>query len=131
MISQWVDLDIRDEVIEYITKLTDTKIFTKTKLKRMMWINLGRYYDWVSRSGISNKYSNDLPKMNWITPEEKEAILSYVIENYGNKSSSLKTGLRRIAYEMMEDDIAAVSPSSVYWILKDAGFLNKLTLLSR
>jgi transposase InsO family protein len=123
--SQWVDLDIRDEVVEYITKLAETKIFTKTKLIRMIGVNRSRYYDWVSRSGISNKYCNNLPKMNWITPEEKVAILNYVNETFGNKTSFLKTGYRRIAYEMMDEDIAAVSPSSVYWILRDAGLLNK------
>lgn len=92
---------------------------------KLIGISRSRYYDWVSRMGILNKYRNNFPKTNWITLEEKKAILEYVNNNYATNDLYLKAGYRRITYEMMDKNIAAVSPSTVYWILKEAGLLNK------
>lgn len=125
MKAKWVDLDIRDQIVKFIEKMLKTEIYTTTELIKLLGINRSRYYEWVSRFGIVNKYCTNIPTYNWLTPEEKSAILEYVKKNYSNNALYLRMGYRRIAYEMLDKNIAAVSPSSVYWILRNAGLLNK------
>ena len=49
---------------------------------------------------------------------EKEAIINYAQTHKGE-------GYRRLTYMMIDDNIAAVSPSTTYRVLKSAGLLNK------
>ena len=51
---------------------------------------------------------------HWLEASEKEAILAFE-RNYPLE------GYRRLAFMMLDADVAAVSPSSVYRVLKDAG----------
>lgn len=80
------------------------------------WLGIGRskYYDWVKRQGQENQHNAPQPKRHWLTEEEKAAIVRY-FTNHRN------TGYRRLAYMMLDEDVAAVSPSSVYRTLLNAG----------
>ena len=51
-----------------------------------------------------------------ILPEEKEAVLTYALAHP-------KDGYRRLAWQMVDEDVAYLSPSSVYRILSDADLL--------
>ena len=51
-----------------------------------------------------------------ILAEEKEAVIRYALEHP-------KEGYRRLAWMMVDEDVAYVSPSSVYRILSDADLL--------
>lgn len=51
-----------------------------------------------------------------ILPEEKEAVLGYAL-------SHPRDGYRRLAWQMIDEDVAYMSPSSVYRILADADLL--------
>lgn len=118
-------MDIRDDIINFTEKLTGTKIFTIKEVLRMIGISRNKYYKWQVRKGKNNKHNGKIPKRNWTLPEEKEAVIKYVLENYPLNSMFLKTGYRRIAYEMLDKNIVALKPSVVYRILKDAGLLNR------
>jgi len=84
----------------------------------LTWLALstGKYYDWQRRKYLRNQHNGIIPKSHWILPCEKEAIVEYRYQH-------LEEGYRRISYMMLDEDIAAVSPSTVYRILKDAGLL--------
>lgn len=83
------------------------------------------YYRWIKRTGEPNLHNGKIPKSHWLTPEEIEKIESYAREHYSFNDYFLRDGYRRIAYKMIDLDIVAASPSSVYRILKKAGLLNK------
>ena len=51
---------------------------------------------------------------HWLEPEERQAILDYQERNPLN-------GYRRLTFVMLDENIVAVSPSSVYRVLKAAG----------
>jgi len=59
-----------------------------------------------------------VPRDFWLTDEEKQAIVDYY------KDHPLE-GYRRLCYMMMDDDIVAVSPTSVYRVLKNADLLRR------
>ena len=59
-----------------------------------------------------------MPRDWWLEDWEKQAILDY------HDRHPLE-GYRRLAFMMLDDDVVAVSPSSVYRVLKAAGRLDR------
>jgi transposase InsO family protein len=57
-----------------------------------------------------------VPRDHWLEPEEKKAILDFHAE-------FPLEGYRRLAFMLLDRDIVACSPSSVYRVLKAAGVL--------
>lgn len=84
------------------------------------WIGIARskYYDWACRYGKVNEHNAWIPRDLWLADWEKQAIIHY----YHNNPLE---GYRRLTYMMMDDDIVAVSPSSVYRVLSEAGLLSR------
>ena len=85
---------------------------------RRIGITRSKYYDWVDRYGKVNEHNGSVPRDFWLTDEEKQAIVDYY------KDHPLE-GYRRLCYMMMDDDIVAVSPTSVYRVLKKADLLRR------
>lgn len=79
-------------------------------------INRSKYYDWVKRQGKANQHNAPQPKQHWLTEKEQAAIVLYF-------GSHRNTGYRRLAYMMLDEDVVAVSPSSVYRVLLKAGLM--------
>jgi putative transposase len=71
---------------------------------------------WTRRLGTPNRRNCRIPRAFWLEDWEKAAILAFH-ERYP------RGGYRRLAYMMLDADIVAVSPSSVYRVLKAAGKL--------
>lgn len=84
------------------------------------WLGLGqsKYYAWQSRYGQANQHNGEIPRDFWLEAWEKAAILAYQLDHP-------EEGYRRLAYMMLDEDVVAVSPSSVYRVLKEAGRLNR------
>lgn len=81
-------------------------------------ISVSKYYEWKKRYGEENRHNGSLPRTFWLEEWEKEAIEAFYSEHPGE-------GYRRLAYMMLDADVVAVSPSSVYRVLKRAGVLRK------
>jgi putative transposase len=88
--------------------------------KMIRWIKITRskYYDWLNRYGKVNEHNAWIPRDFWLTCYERQAIINYYHDNP-------LEGYRRLTYMMMDADIVAVSPSSVYRVLTNAGLLNQ------
>lgn len=86
----------------------------------VLWlgISLSKFYDWRKRYGKVNEHNAQVPRDHWLTDEEKQAILDY------ERAYPLE-GYRRLAFMMLDDDVAAASPASVYRILKSADRLRR------
>lgn len=79
-------------------------------------IRRSKYYDWVGRVGQANQYGGQQPKHHWLTEPEKAAIIDY-------HQQHRQTGYRRLAYMMLDENVVAASPSSIYRVLVTAGLL--------
>lgn len=75
--------------------------------------------------GKENQHNTTLPKRHWLLPWEKEAIITYAKDHYSENDYFLRDGYRRLTYRMLDENIVAVSPSSVYRILEAEGLLNQ------
>ncbi|MEO6877165.1 MAG: IS3 family transposase [Gemmatimonadaceae bacterium] len=82
------------------------------------WLGLGtsKFYDWRRRYGRVNEHNAWVPRDHWLTPEEREAILAY-------HRTHPDEGYRRLTYMMLDADIVAVSASTTYRVLREAGVL--------
>ncbi len=84
------------------------------------WIGVGnsKYYDWKQRYGKVNEHNAKIPRDHWLDAWEKEAI----VHHYGEHPTE---GYRRLTYMMLDADVVAVSPATVYRVLKSAGCLER------
>ena len=112
---------MRDEVVDFVT---DIKAKTKLSQQRLVgWLGISRskFYEWKQRYGNVNEHNGLVPRDFWLLPWEREAIIDYFIEHPND-------GYRRLRYMMMDADIVAVSPSTVYRVLKSEGLLEQRKL---
>jgi putative transposase len=65
-----------------------------------------------------NEHNGCVPRDTWLEDWEREAILDY------HDRHPLE-GYRRLTFMMLDDDVVAVSPASVYRVLKTAGRLDR------
>ena len=77
-----------------------------------------KFYDWRRRRSQANAHNDAVPRESWLTDQETEAVIQFHQENPSE-------GYRRLSYMMLDADVAAVSPSSVYRILKRRGLLQR------
>ena len=77
------------------------------------WIGISRskYYNWRRRYGKVNEHNALTPRDCWLDDREIEAIVNFQQEHP-------LAGYRRLTYMMIDADVAAVSPSSVYRVLR-------------
>jgi len=109
---------VRDEVVDYVRYWADKTDIKATKMVRWIGIARSKFYDWRSRYGKLNEHNAWIPRDFWLTDWEKQAIIDYYLDHP-------LEGYRRLTYMMMDADIVAVSPSSVYRVLKNADLLNR------
>ena len=74
------------------------------------------FFRWTKRVGSPNKHNASVPKDGWLAPWEKDAIIAFFAQNP-------LEGYRRISFMMLDRDIVAASPTSVYRVLKTAGLI--------
>jgi putative transposase len=84
------------------------------------WLGLGtsKFHDWKGRYGKVNEHNGKVPRDWWLEDWEKRAIVDY------HDRHPLE-GYRRLTFMMLDDDVVAVSPASVYRVLKQAGRLDR------
>jgi len=85
-----------------------------TQLLAWLGIPSSKYYDWCRRYGQSNAHNAQVPRWFWLLPAERQAILDCQGEHPDE-------GYRRLCFMMLDADVVAASPSSVYRVLRDAG----------
>jgi transposase InsO family protein len=114
----WVPHDVRDEIVDYVRRWSERTELPVTRLVRWIGIGTSKFYQWRGRYGKANEHNAAVPRDHWLVDWEKAAILDY------HDRHPLE-GYRRLAFMMLDDDVVAVSPSSVYRVLKAAGRLDR------
>jgi len=85
-----------------------------------VWLGLSasKYGNWQKRYGKVNEHNAKIPRDFWLAEWEKEEIIKYCIDHP-------LEGYRRLTFMMLDQDKVAVSPNSVYRVLKKAGLLQQ------
>jgi len=84
------------------------------------WLDItaSKFYDWRERYGKVNEHNGWVPRDLWLEDWEKQAIIGFHLKNP-------LQGYRRLTFMMLDAGIVAVSPSSVWRVLSQAGLLSK------
>ena len=86
----------------------------------LRWMDLGtsKFHQWKERCGKANEHNAEVPRDWWLEKWERDAIVAY------HDQHPLE-GYRRLTFIMLDDDVVAVSPSTVYRTLRQAGRLDR------
>lgn len=86
----------------------------------MDWIGIAqsKFHHWRNRYGLENQHNGKIPRDFWLEEWEKDAIIAFHDEHP-------LEGYRRLTFMMLDQDVVAVSPASVYRVLKNAGKLQR------
>lgn len=110
----------RDEILSFIQHWNQRSGISLSCIAQWLGLQRGRYYEWSKRSGSPNEHNGRIPKSHWLLESEKQAIVDFAKDH-------LQAGYRRMSYLMLDADVVAVSPSSVYRVLSEAGMIQKWT----
>ena len=105
---------MRDEVVDYVRQKHERTEVPAKKLVQWLGIGMSKFYDWQARYGKVNEHNAPVPRDHWLEAWEKEAILAFDAERP-------LEGYRRLTYLMLDADLVAASPATVYRVLKGAG----------
>ena len=120
MTGRWVPLDRRDEVVHCVTALsTRTEQPVRPMLARL-GIARAKFARWTTAHGAVPTPHRPVPRDHWLTQAERDGILAY------HDRHPLE-GYRQLTYMLLDVGDIAVSPSSVYRVLKAAGRLDRWT----
>ena len=118
MKGRWVPHDARDGIVDYVRRWSGrTELPAKTLVG---WIGIGssKFHNWKDRYGKLNEHNAWVPRDWWLEEWEKQAIVDF------QRQFPLE-GYRRMTFMMLDRDIVAASPSTVYRVLKAAGRMGR------
>jgi putative transposase len=104
--------------VDFVGRWSEKTEIALCMLVLWLGISLSKFYNWRKRYGKVNEHNAQIPRDHWLTEAEKQAILDY------ERAYPLE-GYRRLAFMMLDDDVAAASPASVYRVLKAADRLGR------
>ena len=114
----WVPHDTRDQIVDFVRRWSEKTEIGAGRFIGWLDITASKFYDWRERYGKVNEHNGWVPRDFWLEDWEKQAIIDFHLKNP-------LEGYRRLTFMMLDADIVAVSPSSVWRVLGQAGLLSK------
>jgi putative transposase len=108
--------DTRDAIVDYVRDWSHKSDIPVSLLLRWVGITTSKYHDWKTRFGKVNEHNASVPRDHWLTNDEKASIHTFA------RVHPLE-GYRRLTFMMLDADVVACSPTSVYRVLKAANLL--------
>ncbi len=101
-----------------MNRWTDRAALPAQRLLGWLELSTSKFHQWRKRYGKANEHNATIPRDHWLEAWEKQAILDY-------HHTHPLDGYRRLTFMMLDHDVVAVSPASVYRVLKQAGRLDR------
>jgi transposase InsO family protein len=111
-------LEVRDDVVSWVRYWSDRVSMRRGNLIRSVGISASKFYDWSFHYGEVRLKERAFNGWWGITAEEDAAIVTY-------RRSHEFEGYRRLCYQMLDENIVAVSPATVYRVLKRHNLLSR------
>jgi len=109
---------VRDQIVDFVRRWAEKAGIGAGRFIEWLSIQASKFYDWRERYGQTNEHNGWVPRDFWLEQWEKEAIVDFHLKNP-------LEGYRRLTFMMLDQDAVAVSPSSVWRVLGQAGLLSK------
>ena len=114
----WVPHDVRDLVVDFVRCWSEKTEIGTGRFIHWLGVRASKFYDWRERYGRVNEHNGWVPRDFWLQPWEKQSIIRYHLDHP-------LEGYRRLTFMMLDADVVAVSPSSVWRVLQQAGLLSR------
>ena len=111
-----MNLALRDDIVGTVSHWAVRSGLVVSQLLSWLGVPAGKYPAWQARRGLPNQHNAPVPKVQRWLPWEREAIVIFAQQHPGE-------GYRRLTYRMLDADVVATSPSSVYRVLKAADLI--------
>ena len=105
-------------VVDFVRCWSEKTEIRAGRFIRWLGVRASKFYDWRERYGRVNEHNGWVPRDFWLAPWEKQAIIGF------HQEHPLE-GYRRLTFMMLDSDVVAVSPSSVWRVLQRAGLLSR------
>jgi putative transposase len=112
--------DTRDQVLDFVRRWSEKTEISVGRFISWLGVTVSKFYNWRQRYGRVNEHNGWVPRDFWLESWEKEAIIGFHLKNP-------LEGYRRLTFMMLDADVVAVSPASVWRVLKQAGLLSRWT----
>jgi putative transposase len=112
----WVPHETRDSIVDFVRHWSERTEIPLQQFLGWLGVAASKFHAWRTRYGSANEHNALVPRDWWLEPWEKTAILDF-------HAGHPLEGYRRLAFMMLDADVVAVSPSSVYRVLRDAGLM--------
>jgi hypothetical protein len=112
--------DTRDQVVDFVRSWADKTDLPVSRFLLGIGIGASTFHDWKHRFGKVNEHNAWAPRDQWLTGQEKEAVRLFARRHPLD-------GYRHLTFMMLDADVVACSPASVYRVLKAAGLLAGLS----
>jgi putative transposase len=109
---------VRDEIVDYLAYWTDRAEVPAKQLLAWLELRASKFHSWKDRYGKANEHNGQIPRDHWLEEGEKAALVEY------HDQHPLE-GYRRLTFMMLDDDVVAASPATVYRVLKAHGRLDR------
>jgi putative transposase len=110
--------DLRDQIVDFVRCWSEKTEIGAGRFIGWLGVTTSKYYSWRARYGRVNEHNGWIPRDFWLEDWEKRAIINFHLKNP-------LEGYRRLTFMMLDGDVVAVSPSSVWRVLSQAGLLRK------
>jgi transposase InsO family protein len=104
--------------VDFVNRWTEKTEIAMGRFTTWIGMPRGKFFDWRERYGRVNEHNAWVPRDHWLEDWEKRAIIGYWEQHPD-------VGYRALTFMMLDADVVAVSPSSVYRVLRGAGLLER------
>jgi putative transposase len=103
-------------VIDFVRRWSESTEIGAARFIGWLGIAVSKFYQWRQRYGRVNEHNGWVPRDFWLEDWEKQAIRDFH-RDYPQE------GYRRLTFMMLDRNVVAVSPASVWRVLHQAGRL--------
>jgi len=104
--------------VDFVQRWSDRSEIGAGRFIEWLGVRASKFYDWRERYGKANEHNAWVPRDFWLEEWEKKEIVNFHLKNP-------LEGYRRLTFMMLDANLVAVSPSSVWRVLSQAGLLSK------
>jgi putative transposase len=109
---------VRDQIVDFVRRWSEKTGIGAGQFIGWLGVKASKFYNWCERYGKANEHNGWVPRDFWLEDRERKAIIDF------HQQNPLE-GYRRLTFMMLDQDVVAVSPSSVWRVLGQAGLLAK------
>jgi len=94
-------------VVDFVRRWSEKTEIGVGRFIHWLGVTASKFYDWRERYGCVNEHNGWVPRDFWLELWEKQAIIDF------HRKNPLE-GYRRLTFMILDTDVVAVSPASVY-----------------